>query len=159
MRQLKKKKKKNKQIQIPIEMRTHLRGSCHVRAVFGVVTSRDPKLPRRDCRLLPLCPAALLLLPLHQPAQNRRTGGDAHLDQCMNGARIFIIGSCYQSLSRSYAYLFNSPPLIIRSGPQVRHCRSVAATEEDKKITEHFRTWNTESTDPTKDPKTRFGGA
>jgi hypothetical protein len=55
-------------------------------------------------------------LPLHQPAQNRRTGGDAHLDQCMNGARMFIIGSCYQSLSRSYAYLFNSPPLIIRSG-------------------------------------------
>ncbi len=58
----------------------------------------------------------LLLLPLHQPAQNRRTVGDAHLDQCMNGARIFIIGSCYQSLSSSYAYLFNSPPLIIRSG-------------------------------------------
>jgi hypothetical protein len=29
-RQLKKKKKKKKQIQIPIEMRTHLPGSCHV---------------------------------------------------------------------------------------------------------------------------------
>ncbi len=33
---------------------------------------------------------------------------------------------------------------------KVRDCRSVAATEEDKKITEHFRTWNIESTDPTK---------
>ncbi len=85
------------------------------RALVGVVTITGPEaLPAETgafCHCVPL-----LLLPLHQPAQNRRTGGDAHLDQCMNGARMFIIGSCYQSLSRSYAYLFNSPPLIIRSG-------------------------------------------
>jgi hypothetical protein len=34
-RQLKKKKKKKKQIQIPIEMRTHLLGSCHVVCLFS----------------------------------------------------------------------------------------------------------------------------
>ncbi|CAK9276533.1 unnamed protein product [Sphagnum jensenii] len=75
--------------------------------------------------------------------------------------------------------------LSIIEQPQVRHCRSVAVTEEDKKITEHFRTWNIESTDLIKrqpmffftnnlykilpnavplpvvwlDPEIRFGGA
>jgi len=34
-RQLKKKKKKTKQIQIPIEMRNHLRESCHVVCLFN----------------------------------------------------------------------------------------------------------------------------
>ncbi|KAH8957558.1 hypothetical protein BDL97_07G097900 [Sphagnum fallax] len=84
---------------------------------------------RRDWSLLPLCPAAAVAVA---PASAKQKNGWRCSSRSMHE---WCEDVHYWKL------------LSIIEQPQVRHCRSVAVTEEDKKITEHFRTWNIESTD------------